>query len=291
MSSEFNRAWIYKQGIPIVRSRMGDMTLRGLHYKLVNLGMTNDIPHYKKIVASMIKARWDGLLPYGAFLDHERDTLGTTHFERTDVESSAESAKAQIKIWATSYYKNRWENQIVYPEVFIEKKTMQGLFERPCRRWGVALNPCKGYPSITYQHDAARRFHEAQDQGKEPVILYFGDYDCSGEDIPRSIGESLWKMGIEVEIRRVALMEHQVLEWNLPPAPTKTKDSRSHNWDGIGQVEMDAAEDKLIPLLDAALDDLCDPDLFDELGEQENVEKEEFRNILKRDFDSLLEEE
>jgi hypothetical protein len=277
-------------GVPILGEyEQGTLTLRGLHYQLVAMGMTNDLRHYKKVVSAMIAARWDRTVPFDAFVDHDRETIGVTKFEQTDVASTLIKAKQQIRLWAQSYSKNRWENQLNYPEVFIEKKALQGVFEKPCDEWGVALNPCKGYPSITFLYDAAQRFIEAEAEGKTPVILYFGDYDCSGEDIPRSIGESLYKMGVQVEIQRIALMEDQVVEWDLPPAPTKSGDSRAANWDGIGQVELDAVKPaKIRELLQEALEDLLDRDLYDELMEQEDEEQTEFKDALKADFATLL---
>lgn len=120
-------------------------------------------------------------------------------------------------------------------------------------------------------------------------MLYFGDYDCSGEDIPRSIGENLERMGIELEVRRIALMEKQVLAWKLPPAPTKISDSRSANWDGIGQVELDAVEPKkIVDLCNKAINSIFDVHLHEELKEQEVEETKQFKKILKRDFKSLL---
>ena len=286
----FTRKHIIEKGIPIVESYGGNITLRALHYRLVAAGMTNDVKHYKKVVAAMTEARWNRELSFDAFVDHERETLGETKYEETSVSEKADEAKSQIKLWATGYRKNRWENQPIYPEVCIEKKALQGVFEGPCNRYSVALNPCKGYPSITFLNDMANRFNEAQRQGKQGIILYFGDYDCSGEDIPRSIGESLEKMGVEdVEVRRIALMESQVRAWKLPPAPTKSSDSRSLNWDGLGQVELDAVEpNKIKELCTDAIKAIFDEDLFGELENQEGREGREFKEILKRDFPSLL---
>jgi hypothetical protein len=177
--------------------------------------MTNDMQHYKKVVAAMNDARWDGLIDFEAFKDHERETIGRTNYETTDVDSAVTTAERQIQAWATSYSKNKWENQPIYPEVFIEKKALQGVFDVPCYRHSVALNPCKGYPSLTFLNDAKMRFHAARREHKYPIVLYFGDYDCSGEDIPRSIQENLKRMGCDVEIRRIALMEHQVVETGM----------------------------------------------------------------------------
>lgn len=290
MKTKFTKAWILKNGIPIVEKYHGNLTLRALHYRLVALGMINDVNHYKKVVSSFIDARWENLVSFDAFLDHERETHGVTAYRPTDPKSESDIAKQQIKNWANSYRKNRWDNQEYYIEIFIEKKALQGVFTEPCREWDVALNPCKGYPSITFLYDAMQRFQDAEiDHGKKPLILYFGDYDCSGEDIPRSIGESLSKMGTDVEIKRIALMEQQVIDWDLPPAPTKATDSRSAGWDGLGQVELDAVEpEKIVELLNDALEFYFDRDLYNELLENEATEIKEFKRIIKRDFSKLI---
>ena len=285
----FDKRWIIKNSIPIVKTYNGNLTIRALHYRLVALGMTNDTQHYKKVVNAMFTARWEGLLDFDDFRDHERETIGETRYEETSPIEKSETAKKQIKLWADSFTKNRWENQPIYAEVFIEKKALQGVFEKTCYQNRIALNPCKGYPSLTFQYDASLRFKHASRNGKELVILYFGDYDCSGEDIPRSLGETLEKMGVSVDIRRIALMEDQVVKWELPPAPSKKSDSRSRNWDGLGQVELDAIEpDKIIRLLQNSIDSIFDNDLYNELKEQEEIENKKFKEILKRDFKSLL---
>jgi hypothetical protein len=90
------------------------------------------------------------LVEFYDFKDHERETLGTTSFMETTVDSQIRKAEHQIRLWANDYSKNKWENQPYYPEVFIEKKALQGVFEDVCQEWSVALNPCKGYPSLTF---------------------------------------------------------------------------------------------------------------------------------------------
>lgn len=288
---KFTNKWILETGIPILESYRGEttLTLRALHYRLVAAGMTNDIQHYKRVVNAMIQARWDGKVAMDAFVDHERETIGSTQYHETTVEDSVETAKQQIRNWASSYSKNLWENQPIYAEVFIEKKALQGVFEEVCRKYSIALNPCKGYPSLTFLNDAKRIFQNAINAGKEPIILYFGDYDCSGEDIPRSIKDNLERMGVEVEVRRIALMKSQVVAWKLPPAPTKSTDSRGRTWDGLGQVELDAVEPKkIIQLADKAINSVLDPKLRNELRNIEDAEEQEFKEILIRDFKELL---
>ncbi len=288
--SPFDKKWILETGIPIVESYEGNLTLRALHYRLVAAGMTNDINHYKKVVSAMTDARWNGDVNFDAFLDHERETIGETRSETTSVDNEVEQAKKVIQNWATIYYKNRWENQPIYPEVWIEKKALQGVFQRPCEIKGVSLNPCKGYPSLTFLYDAFLRFEKAKQNGKDPIILYFGDYDCSGEDIPRSIKDNLEKMGVEVTVKRIALMEQQVIDWGLPPAPTKETDSRGKTWDGLGQVELDAVlPEQIVKLCNAAIDEIFDFDLYEELQEQEEQEQTEYKERLKVEVNNILE--
>lgn len=283
---EFNRSWIIETGVPIVKRYGGNLTIRALHYQLVSAGMTNTDRHYKRVVAAMGYARWNNLVSFDAFKDHDRTVLGSTKYESTNVEDKVESAIWAIKYYLKTYNKNRWENQPNYVEVFIEKKALQGVFEAPCEENAVALCPCKGYPSLTYIKDAVYRFEEAIEAGKNPIILYFGDYDPSGEDIPRSIKANMNKLGLDIDVKRIALMEKQVVAWKLPPAPAKKGDSRTANWGGLGQVELDAVKpEKLVKLVQKAIDGVFDSDLHEELIEKETKERKLYISRMKEEVD------
>lgn len=288
---EFTRDWILQKGVPIVKdyNREGlDLTLRALHYRLVSAGMTNTTRHYKRVIAAMTYARWAGMVNFWEFKDHDRETIGSTDYEETNVENRVSTSMNMINHYISprSYNKNKWENQPNYVEIFIEKKALQGVFNKPCDNRGVALNPCKGYPSLTYLNDASDRFDEAISEGKNPIILYFGDYDPSGEDIPRSLKANLSRMGTEVEVKRIALMEEQVLAWKLPPAPAKPTDSRTANWGGLGQVELDAVEPrKLVKLVDKAIDKVFDNKIYEALCETEAEERKTFVIRMKEEID------
>lgn len=284
-NDEFTRQWIIENAIEILsRYEPGILTIRALHYQLVSIGMTNTLQHYKRVVAAMEVARWDGRVDFEAFSDRDRAMCGETKAEPTILEEKQDEAKTQVRAWMRSYHKNRWENQPYYPEILIEKKALEGVFAKPCRNLGIAVGACKSYPSLTFLFELSERLREAQANGKKAIILYFGDYDPSGEDIPRSIGENLEKFGIfGVEIRRIALMEQQVIEWELPPTPAKETDSRTANWDGLGQVELDAVKpEKLVAMLNDAVAEIFDPELYDELLAQESEEREQFQTELKR---------
>jgi hypothetical protein len=283
MKDEFTNKWITENAVEIVKEyEAGILTIRGLHYRLVARGMTNTVNHYKRVVNAMIEARWAGVIDFTAFSDNDREIIGRTKYEDVDLETKVRDAKWQVKAWMTSYYRNKWEGQYYYPEVFIEKKALQGVFESVTNRHGVALGACKGYPSLTFLRDTYDRMQAAVDDGRHPIILYFGDYDPSGEDIPRSIYENLLRMGVEVEVRRIALMEAQVVAMKLPPAPIKEGDSRSAAWEGLGQVELDAIDPKVLQrMVNDAIESVFDQDTYDEVQEREATERVDFTQQLK----------
>jgi len=290
MKDEFTNQWITDNARQIVkRYEDGILTIRGLHYQLVSIGMTNTIQHYKRVVNAMIKARREGLIAYEKFSDNDREMMGTTKANETILEDEIEHGKSAIESWMKYYFKNRWENQPYYPEVFIEKKALQGVFNPICEKYNVALGACKGYPSLTFLNDTAKRFIEQERNGKIPIILYFGDYDPSGEDIPRSIKANIIELGCEnIQLTRFALMEDQVVEWNLPPAPAKETDSRTAKWDGLGQVELDSVEPrKLQRLCEEAILSVFDKDLYSQLKDTERDEREVYVSVIKRFVNEL----
>ncbi len=251
--------------------------------------MTNDMKHYKKVVSAMTDARWQETVDFDAFIDRERSMYGETKADPVDLQEQIEQGKQQVKAWMEAYSLSRWENQPDYVEVWIEKKALQGVFERPCRRFEVGLAPCKGYPSLTFLHDAMGRFDDAiSNREQNPIILYFGDYDPSGEDIPRAVQENLSRMGCDVTIERVALHQHQITEMHLPSVPAKVTDSRSRNWEGTGVVELDAVEpNTLTEMVNTALQAHFNTELYNTLQERETQEREQYRAALKEFVDGL----
>ena len=287
----FTKSWIIENAVDVLSQyEAGVLTIRGLHYQLVSRGMTNDVQHYKRVVAATGQARWDGIISFDAFSDRERSMACMTRADETIYDEKVSEAKTQIRLWASNYSLNRWENQPYYPEVLIEKKALEGVFHKTCLRNGVALGACKGYPSLTFLHDMSLRIIAATDKGKQPIILYFGDYDPSGEDIPRALRENLISLGCDedLEVRRICLNEDQVLAWGLPPAPTKDTDSRSAHWNGLGQVELDAVKpEKLMSLLQGAIDEIFDEDLHDELRNREEREEIMFKAELREYINNM----
>lgn len=254
--------------------------------------MINDDNHYQRVKSAMVKVRWDGVIPFEAFIDRERTMYGETEANEKDVDSEIEYGKRQVKAWMNAYSLNRWSNQPIYLEVWVEKKAIQGVFERPCLYNGVGLAPCKGYPSLTFLNEARERFEKAIDEGKTPLILYYGDYDPSGKDIPRSLQENLYRMGVEVEVRPMALNPDQIKNLGLVGVPPKRTDTRTRSWTGGDVVELDAIEPRtLADMCKKHIKEQFDEDLYDELKEKESEEKSIYKEALKDFVNSLGDDE
>jgi hypothetical protein len=291
MKDTYTKKWIIENSLEIIKGYdKGILTIRGLHYRLVAIGgMTNDTRHYKRIVNAMGSARWDGLIDFDTFSDLDRFMIGETEYKDISLEDKIEEAKEQIGIWMTSYSRNKWQNQYYYPEVLIEKKALQSVFMSVCKDWNVTLGACKGYPSLTFLYDITNRLIKASKEGYHPIILYFGDYDPSGEDIVRSIKEKINNLGcFDVEVKRIALMKEQVIEWKLPPALVKSGDPRSATWTGLGQVELDAIEpNKLQALCREAIKNIFDENVAFNLRSHVQNERIRFRSSLKEYVSTL----
>ncbi len=280
--SEYSRDWITENAKKVLATYEDQITLRQLYYRLVAAGMTNDVSHYKKVINAMTDARWKGEVDFEAFIDRERGMYGETEAEKIILPDQIEHGKNQVKAWMEAYHLNRWENQPEYIEVWIEKKALQGVFENPCRTAAVGLAPCKGYPSLTFLKEAQERFELAIDRDQNPIIEYFGDYDPSGEDIPRAVKENLARMGCDVEVERIALHQTQITEMNLPSVPAKLTDTRTRNWGGAGVVELDAVEPKTLSIMvTEAISKHFDRELYKELKERETTERAQYQEALK----------
>ena len=241
----------------------GQITVRQLYYRLVaGQVIANNLREYKNLCAMLAAWRKAGLLDPAAFCDLTREpTIPTAWEDLSDFLSTVRE----------SYHRDLWQGQDRRPEVWLEKEALATVFEPVCREYGVTLQVCRGYPSISCLVVAAERTE---------YVLYFGDFDPSGQDIPRCVEQELrdtW--GAEVGLVRIALTPEQIAEHNLPPAPAKVTDSRTPAFvaeHGSGTVELDALPpDVLRALIRQAIQgEISDPDAWQEQADQETEDRE-----------------
>ncbi len=157
-----------------------------------------------------------------------------------------------------AYRRDVWASQPAYLEVWLEKDALSGIFEDVLNDYGVTLNVGRGYDGWDSIHNAAGRFGD----GDGMTVLYFGDFDPSGEDMVRSLRERLAFFGTCPEIVKCALTLADVERYHLPPDFTKATDSRRAafvaKWGDVS-VELDALpvdvlRDRLTNEIEARLD-------------------------------------
>jgi hypothetical protein len=204
----------------ITKHRGRKLTLRQIFYQLVAKKIIqNNLHAYKNLSYLIAKARKSGDLPWDVMRNHTRFVIK---------ENSWPNYKDFTKKIEKIYHKSKLANQRNYIEIWIEKDSLREWFEPITKEFDIPLVICRGYPSITTLYEASKRLKEI----KKPIyILYFGDFDPSGEDIFRTIKEKLTKdFGIsrrKLHIKKVALTLKDIKKYKLPPAPTKATDSRS----------------------------------------------------------------
>jgi hypothetical protein len=230
------------------------MTVRQIYYQAVVRGIveTNTPQSYGKVDGDLVEMRNEGEIPYDWIDDHSREYRGATTGWPGDVESFYQSKLDDLP--NVSYYRrNPWEGQKNYVEVWVEKDAMAGTLERIVSELDfphVPVNVCRGYGSLSYLAVAAERLKAEQAAGRRLVILYFGDFDPSGEDMVGSHVTGAWEpgdvfrrlMGLGVRVPLIwkqALTVQQFEEWFTPdpitgraplpysPNPIKDTDSRA----------------------------------------------------------------
>jgi hypothetical protein len=148
------------------------------------------------------------------------------------------SMEQALRRTAETYRRSLWDNQPVYVEIWLEKDALAGVLYEVTQHWDVPLMVTRGYPSLSYLHEAAESIAA---ENKPAYLYYFGDYDPSGLDIPRATEAGLREMAptAEIHFRRVAVTQQQIYELDLPTRPTKPSDPRRKNFAGES-VEVDA---------------------------------------------------
>lgn len=246
----------------VLNSYNARMTLRQIYYRLVSINLIpNTKTSYKTLSKQLVKARERGHVDETRIEDHTRTVLGAG--DVSDYDSKEDFIRYQlqrVKSSGSYWTAPLWKNQAKKVFVVVEKDALSRLFSDVASGYLIQVYPEKGYASFTFLNDMAADL----DETKENVILYFGDYDPSGRDIERDMGERLArysKNGGSFSIRRIALTRDQISEYKLPPKPEDAetlakiaRDPRSAKYGTEFVVELDALEpDVLKSMIKAAI--------------------------------------
>lgn len=217
------------------------LTLRQLYYQLVSRDVIpNRQSEYKRLGSIVNDARLAGLIDWLAIEDRTRDLRKLSHWDHpSDI----------VEACAAQFHVDLWQGQEWRPEVWIEKDALVGVIEGVCHELDIPHFSCRGYTSQSEMWIAGQRLKGYVREKQTPVIFHFGDHDPSGKDMTRDISDRLAMFMGGVEVNRLALNMAQVEEFNPPPNPAKTTDSRYAAYIadfGAESWELDALEPRVI---------------------------------------------
>lgn len=259
-----------REAISDVLTADNPMTVRQVFYQLVSKRVIEKTEaEYKQTIGRVLtEMRRAGEIPFGWIADNTRWMRKPRTYD---------SIWHMLELTRDTYRRALWNDQTDYVEIWLEKDALAGVLCEETGQWDVPLMVTRGYPSVSYLHEAAETISE---QGKPTFIYYFGDHDPSGRDITRATECGLREFAPEAEIyfQRVAVTPQQIASLGLPTRPTKVTDSRSKNFEGES-VEVDAIPSaQLRNMVRHCIERHIDPDA---LSRTQMVEQEE-RKTLER---------
>jgi len=218
------------------------LTLRQLYYQLVSRDIIpNKQTEYKRLGSIVNDARLAGMIDWLAIEDRTRNLQKLRNWQ---------SPAQVVSEGAHQFHVDMWLGQKYRPEVWIEKDALVGVIEPTCDEFDVPFFSCRGYTSQSEMWVGARRLAMyARRGGQTPVIFHLGDHDPSGKDMTRDITERLAMFMGGTRLERLALNMDQVREYEPPPNPAKSTDSRFEAYVqefGDESWELDALEPRVL---------------------------------------------
>lgn len=225
-----------------------DLSLRQLYYQFVARDLIpNTERSYKRLGNIITNARDAGLIDWDRIKDRGRAIYGIPSWE---------NAKEFLKEQAEKFHLDSWKGQPIKCQVWVEKEALVDVVARAANAWDVSYFPNKGYVSSSSIWYAAQMM--LYDECDDWVVLHLGDHDPSGIDMTRDVQRRLnlyshhitdGQPDTHIKVKRIALNMDQVEEYDPPPNPAKTTDSRFETYQdeyGNESWELDALEPSVI---------------------------------------------
>jgi len=243
------------------------LTVRQMYYQFVRRfpGLyPSSQDTYNRIKTVLGEARYRNEFPMDMIEDRGREVRpGKFTDFNGDLNIALDDAANEVRNLPNWLNMHKWYGQDTHVSVWVEKDALSGVFEKPCDDLGVSWFACKGYPSISALWAYLEGLNEASrvhpDGGfEQAVILYFGDHDPDGLEIPDSslrginrLRESYGILGdVDIKVDRIALTLDQIRQYGAPPFPAKETSSRFRKYQdktGLDDAwELDALEPKAL---------------------------------------------
>lgn len=249
------------------------ITIRHLFYRLANdFGAIDKTEKaYNNLRSLLTKWRRSGQISMSSFIDGTRWHYG--------FEGYSNATEGMILLARQQYRLNLWQGTDRYVEIWVEKDAVASIITPIASDWNLKTFVTRGDASISSLHDAAETFKRASETGRKPTIIYLGDYDEVGLDIPRVIQRNLLQdHDAEVELIRAGVTREQIDLWSLPTRPPKGG-MRGNAIDKA--VELDVLRpDQLRQLVVSHIEGMIDTEMIERMRVIEQAEREAFNDII-----------
>ena len=230
---------------------------------------------YQKVGRLKTQLCRDRAIPWGYFTDSSRISYDNDGFEGLD---DPEFTRRCMNL----YRRNVWTTTGIYPQLWVESRSLYPTLAGTAREWGVSLYPSGGMSSDSFVYGAAA---EAVHMGCEQmVVVYVGDYDPAGLQIAETLETKLVEhldyaaedfnlAAPELTFQRVAITAQQIIDHDLPTKPVKSTQSRAR-YDIEQTVEAEAMRpDILRGIVADAFEPMLDKDVLKHLRTVETSER------------------
>lgn len=259
------------------------VTMRFVFYKLLQAGILKtkeDYNHFKSITATARKNFWEKWNPWTFYDDTRRTIEKVEGFE--DIDDCLDNLHSMLSRTALYLIQlDHFYEQEFYVELFFEAGGMVGQFEYYTD--AINLVPFRGDPSINFKWRIAKRLEEMAKKYDKPIkILYFGDYDPKGIQIPQSAEETIQSWcRTDIEFIRCGLNLDQIKKYNIPAKPESPE---KFEWEGLTDEQ---AEELILDSIDQYLNrDLIDSKVVD----SENLQSkwgDKISEAIKKGIDEI----
>jgi hypothetical protein len=237
---------------------VGRIHLRGLHYVLLKQTKpdgsmyVNDDACWEWLANGPAKAgRWLGYIPFDQLTD-QRNAAPVVRIFEPSVPWPYLSVGLNIEIPDADNLEPyvgvaHFEGTQPYKLVMVgEKSSLDVVLGPIAQRYEADLYLPTGDISDTMIYQMARIGAE---DGRPMRVFYFADADPSGWNMGIALSRKLQALGVlhfpglDVQVRRVALVPDQVREFGLPSTPLKATERRADKWREkmlVEQTEIDA---------------------------------------------------
>ena len=282
--------------------------LRSIFYRLYTKGLIpNTRSSYSSLDRATVQARKDHRLPVDCFTDNSRKVIEDFNEIYYSPSEYIDGYLTPLKNISENYLNliPIWHNQPEYVEVWIEKDAMVSSLASILKGKDVRILAHKGFTSLTFLSKCVKRLDNNIQKGKNTHILYYGDFDPSGEYMVDDLRSRMQELGLpleKIDFQKIAVTPEQIEKYNLPFDPDQTttekmnRDSRTNGfiekYGKLYAVELDSLP-ALIPnefrkMVIASVDQFFDQRIYEKVvTNHSTVQMEE---LLKHKIVEFLDE-